>query len=366
MEFDDYKADLYEAWHLRILRVCWFFTAVVFITELAMFFVFVNSKTSPIIPGTYIVFRVVLPTLINIIISIIVSFICLDNRMQIPKKNWASCIALMIISSNISLFHYFFPAVILLPCVSIFISAIFADKKIINVTALFVGIFSSVAIFLWARENSSLELILLIANCAVYFIIIICCYLLSLFIMKSQQQQVNFIYDAYLKQQELIEEMNIEPMTRLYNKTAFESCMKLYIQKFYNKEFTPHLVLIDIDHFKTVNDVYGHNAGDVVLVRLAELIRGKMKGSRRAFRFGGDEMVLLFGPESLEQIKSIVEELRTDFKNTQYDFRPKEPITLSIGIAAYYKGLNEKSWFELADSTMYKSKTNGRDSVYIA
>ena len=136
MEFDDYKADLYEAWHLRILRVCWFFTAVVFITELAMFFVFVNSKTSPIIPGTYIVFRVVLPTLINIIISIIVSFICLDTRMQIPKKNWASCIALTLISSNISLFHYFFPAVILLPCVSIFISAIFADKKIINVTAL--------------------------------------------------------------------------------------------------------------------------------------------------------------------------------------------------------------------------------------
>ena len=168
MEFDDYKANLYEAWHFRILRVCWFFTAVVFITELAMFFVFVNSKTSPIIPGPYILFRVVLPTLINIIISVIVSFICFDTRMQIPKKNWASCIALMIISSNISLFHYFFPAVILLPCVSIFISAIFADKKIINVTALFVGIFSSVAIFLWARENSSLELILLIANCLFY------------------------------------------------------------------------------------------------------------------------------------------------------------------------------------------------------
>ncbi|MBQ5492243.1 MAG: GGDEF domain-containing protein [Treponema sp.] len=366
MEFDDYKADLYKAWHHRIQRVCWFFTAAVFITEVAMFFVFINSKTSPVLPGPFILQRVILPSLINIVISVIVSFIFYNRRLSTSKKNWSGCMALMVISSNIAISHFYFPAVLLLPCVSIFISAIFADKKLINTTALFVGLFSLAAILLWAKENSFMELSLLIANCTVYVIIIVCCYLLSLFIMKSQQQQVDFIFDAYKKQQELIEEMNIEPMTRLYNKTALDSCMKLYIQKFHNKEFTPHLVLLDIDLFKTVNDVYGHNAGDVVLVRLAELIRGKMKGSRRAFRFGGDEMVLLFGPESLEQIKEIVEELRTEFKNTQYDFRPEKPITLSIGIAAYYKGLNEKSWFELVDSTMYKSKTHGRDSVYIA
>ena len=77
-------------------------------------------------------------------------------------------------------------------------------------------------------------------------------------------------------------------------------------------------------------------------------------------------MVIVFGNESLDEIKDIIENIRNEFKSTRYNFHPDEPITLSVGCAPFYKGLNQKSWFELADAVMYKSKEGGRDTVSFA
>ena len=366
MEFEDYKKELFKRWHSRIQRVCWAMAISTLVLEVAVFVLYLKTDQFDISPAAYFLAWVLLPSLINFSFATIATYAVVSRNMSIKRKNYMVCFCFLVTLAVAAIFHNHFTMVLVFPCFAVLMSAVFSDKRLTLIITLGSFIALIPALYIWVGQNLSLNIVSLIISCVISVLVLAGFYFVARMMIRYNQEQVEFIYDAFTRQQELIEELNIEPMTKLYNKTALNDCLKLYIQKFLNKEFVPHLVLLDIDHFKTVNDVYGHNAGDTVLLRLSELIRSKMGGSRRAFRFGGDEMVLLFGNETLEQIKEIVEELRLAFKNTQYDFNPKDPITLSVGIAAYYKGLTEKSWFELVDSTMYKSKTEGRDKVYIA
>lgn len=128
------------------------------------------------------------------------------------------------------------------------------------------------------------------------------------------------------------------------------------------------LLLIDIDHFKQVNDLHGHDAGDRLLVTLSDLIRGSLPHGALAARLGGDEFVILLRGVSGAAAQALGQNLRESFaQQARAMFATPEPVSLSIGATLFDQPETELShWLKRADEALYASKRKGRDRMELA
>jgi diguanylate cyclase (GGDEF)-like protein len=121
------------------------------------------------------------------------------------------------------------------------------------------------------------------------------------------------------------------------------------------------LGVIDIDHFKSVNDNYGHLIGDEVLLLLSRLMRSRFRFHDRLYRFGGEEFVVLMRCGSEEDAHHAFERLRTGVE--RYPFPQVGHITVSVGFTEVKIGDTPSGAFERADKAVYYGKTHGRNQV---
>ncbi|BDR10201.1 GGDEF domain-containing protein [Comamonas thiooxydans] len=128
------------------------------------------------------------------------------------------------------------------------------------------------------------------------------------------------------------------------------------------------LLLIDIDHFKQVNDLHGHDAGDRLLVTLSDIIRGSLPHGALAARLGGDEFVILLRSVSGAAAQALGQNLRESFaQQARAMFATPEPVSLSIGATLFDQPETELShWLKRADEALYASKRKGRDRMELA
>ena len=125
------------------------------------------------------------------------------------------------------------------------------------------------------------------------------------------------------------------------------------------------LVVLDLDHFKDVNDQYGHAAGDAAIADLASILRFEMRRNDQVFRFGGEEFVALLELDGTEDLEAATERLRKAVRSSLRG--PGGRITISLGAAMLRE--QEKTWqdwFSRADAALYRAKSAGRDSYVIA
>lgn len=164
----------------------------------------------------------------------------------------------------------------------------------------------------------------------------------------------------------LQEEANTDGLTRCYNKTYFNNKLDLEVKKSKVTGNPLSLIIFDLDHFKKLNDNYGHDAGDYVLKEKAKLLRenGIRQGDVFA-RYGGEEFVVLLPNTQLKQAFIIAERLRQLIEKHEFTYDGKRlPVTASIGVADYRQGVNTGTdLFKRADSAVYKSKEGGRNTV---
>jgi two-component system cell cycle response regulator len=164
----------------------------------------------------------------------------------------------------------------------------------------------------------------------------------------------------------LHEEANTDGLTKCYNKTYFNNALETEVKKCKVTGKPLTLIIFDLDHFKKLNDNYGHDAGDYVLKEKARLIRenGIRQGDIFA-RYGGEEFCILLPNTNLKQGFEIAERLRALVAKHEFIYDGKRlPVTASIGIADYRMGVNNGTdLFKRADSAVYKSKEGGRNQV---
>ncbi len=164
----------------------------------------------------------------------------------------------------------------------------------------------------------------------------------------------------------LHEEANTDGLTKCYNKTYFNNALETEVKKSKVTGKPLTLIIFDLDHFKKLNDNYGHDAGDYVLREKAKIIRdnGIRQGDIFA-RYGGEEFCILLPNTNLKQGFEIAERLRVLVAKHEFVYDGKRlPVTASIGIADYRQGVNNGTdLFKRADSAVYKSKEGGRNQV---
>ena len=122
------------------------------------------------------------------------------------------------------------------------------------------------------------------------------------------------------------------------------------------------MALVDIDHFKAVNDVHGHAQGDVVLIELAAVLKAQFAGRGMAARYGGEEFVILLPDTPLAEAELQCEYLRQSVRRLPMGV----PVTISVGLAAHQAGESPTDTLHRADAALYRAKAEGRDRVVVA
>lgn len=170
--------------------------------------------------------------------------------------------------------------------------------------------------------------------------------------------------ERYRREQQIARLAARDPLTALYNRRALDlRAPRLLAQV--SPAQPGALLLIDIDNFKSVNDLLGHTAGDRLLIALSEMIRAVVPHGALAARLGGDEFVILLNTASTEQIVDLGSRLREQFfKLTSQTFATPEPVTLSIGANLFDQPpASLSALIEQGDTTLYETKRGGRDSI---
>ncbi len=150
-----------------------------------------------------------------------------------------------------------------------------------------------------------------------------------------------------------------DKLTGLNNRARFDELMTTHFAHVQRYNNTASLVLLDIDHFKQVNDTYGHLFGDQVLQQLGQLIRQRTRSVDTAARWGGEEFILLLPETDLEGALKYAEKLRMAVLHQ--DFQTHEPLSISLGVAEYRHDPSRSAWLQRADEALYAAKQDGRN-----
>ncbi len=167
-------------------------------------------------------------------------------------------------------------------------------------------------------------------------------------------------------EEQLKELSHQDTLTSLYNRRKLEMKLSKDIYNAHRYEHSLSLLMLDIDHFKNVNDTYGHQVGDDVLVAISKLLKELFRETDEAFRYGGEEFVVILQNTTLSEAKELAERLRKKVQETSINISNGDKISLTISIGVSNLTKQIKSGDELiniADARMYAAKKIGRNSV---
>ncbi len=168
--------------------------------------------------------------------------------------------------------------------------------------------------------------------------------------------------------EELTQEAMTDPLTGLYNRRFFDDALTREIAAAQRRRTPFSVAMLDIDHFKNVNDTWGHDAGDAVLQALARMLTKGVRGSDIAARYGGEEFALLLPDTTIAVAAERADVLRRELEAQPIDYEGRRiPITASFGIAQYGARASEPAAImKAADDAMYAAKGAGRNKVAVA
>lgn len=179
-----------------------------------------------------------------------------------------------------------------------------------------------------------------------------------------------YLYETqYTKSSELLHKMAFQdPLTSTQNRHAlkvfFDGVNQSSEERCHTEQEETRLLIIDIDHFKSVNDEFGHDVGDQVLVEIAELLQHCIH-SRYVYRIGGEEFLIILNNHSSTQAFEFAESIRKSVENAVFRTHQQNiKITVSIGIAQLKKGQTFREFLRVADKNLYSAKNEGRNLVH--
>lgn len=159
-----------------------------------------------------------------------------------------------------------------------------------------------------------------------------------------------------------------DTLTKLSNQGYWRECCHNEYKRHTRTQQPASLIMLDIDHFKSVNDTYGHPFGDEVIKGVAKCIKENMRETDIAGRYGGEEFTLILVDTELEPAKLVAERIRKSIESMRFNLNGEEiKVTASFGIAQITGNIpNYQSWIKMADLGLYISKDTGRNRVSIS
>ncbi len=180
----------------------------------------------------------------------------------------------------------------------------------------------------------------------------------------AHMEEEALVYRDHLEEQR--QKALIDPLTGLPNRAAWGERLDHEVGQWQQHGNTLLIAILDLDHFKRINDNYGHLAGDKVLKIIASVLRKNLRGSDFIARFGGEEFVLLMPGTSVAAGLKLAETLRAAIEACPFHFKGERvTITVSLGVSAFKVGERSDHVLKRADEALYRAKNAGRNRVEV-
>lgn len=307
---------------------------------------------------------IILPAIGLFALTFLADLFVRSPRFSLVMKEYISLTIFVIFSFYLSLTHDIARVLLASFILPIFASTIFLNVKITRWTfwisslaVLLVG----VKIYFSGKLDSNI-----IMQIFVVCFMFLCSYLLAKVLILYGRDNLKTLMHFDDKQQNMQEQLKLDPFTGLNNKKTFDDHLLRLMEECRNTQKFISLAIIDIDHFKSVNDLYGHGMGDRVILYLSEMLKKIQNENTQAFRIGGDEFSILFKGCRTEETYRTCEYLRTQMSSFPLRTADDKLVTLSCGIVCVDpENADLEMLKNAADSALYAAKANGRDQVVI-
>ncbi|MCI0506637.1 MAG: GGDEF domain-containing protein [Gammaproteobacteria bacterium] len=168
-----------------------------------------------------------------------------------------------------------------------------------------------------------------------------------------------------LQYQKAVKAAQMDALTGIYNRAAMDRSLEREVELSHRLDNQLSLLIVDVDHFKAINDNYGHSAGDAVLKSMVTCINDTMRVSDIMFRYGGEEFALILAGTGMDGARQVGERIRAAVAAYPFVYNGKEmDLTVSIGVASLGRRDSAKRLFNKADTALYQAKKAGRNQVH--
>ncbi|MEL4897093.1 GGDEF domain-containing protein [Crocosphaera sp. Alani8] len=162
-------------------------------------------------------------------------------------------------------------------------------------------------------------------------------------------------------EQDLEKLATIDELTGAFNRKKWEEMLNIEIERTHRNEQNLSLIIFDIDFFKSINDTYGHDTGDLVLREVVTTVKKEIRTLDFLCRIGGEEFAILCPDTNHNQVINLAERVRESIEN--YYFSQVDKVTISLGVSQFKTSDDKSKFIKRADLALYKSKRNGRNQV---
>lgn len=353
MKINEYLNNTYKKWLYFIVKSGLILSISIFCVNMfSLCICFYQHKEITL----NIIYKILILNIINFILMLISVYNI--NNLDIKTSERKVRLNYFLISVFPIVFYTNYPVLLILPFISIIFAAIFENLKDMR----FFYTASVLLIIYYFINNLSTE-ILEMANIIVAFILLNVIYKISKELYYMIREDNSYIKKILKKQNNLQKKLDIEPLTKLLNKRSLYRDLETIVKE--KNKFSPCLVMIDLDLFKRINDTYGHVNGDKALLALTKHLNKIESKNIKAYRFGGEEFIVVTRNLDISKVYSIIDKMRKNFGNIKHSYLNNESITFSAGICKYAGTSEISKWIEKSDEALYQAKTEGRNRVII-
>lgn len=347
--FDEHRKIFQTQWrniHFRIMLGC---CITMILCEVCSFFIFPIQEKYEISYSNYLLLYCLCPGCAYVFFILLTKIILLTQKLTDEVKTYIVSLGFSCSLLALCFFHDIFVSVYATSILALILTTIYNNKKLTITTAivLITGILCISILGHW--DEDTVKDFGYFVSVGVIILILICTTLISLIIINWGEKRYDQLSHQQKQITQLKQEISIDPLTGLQNRRS----LRQYID---SQTSRITFVMIDIDKFKPVNDVLGHDAGDKILSQLGTIINENLIKGLTAFRYGGDEFLLASVNNSLSTIENIALKIYDDF-NRILDADMKNLGTmLSIGIAENQKEEPVSATIKRADKALYSVK----------
>lgn len=357
------REDIIHNWRKKLFVICVFMAAFGTVLEVVIYLVDAGTSELFLPNRLYRIRFIYIPTTANLVVILITYFCLASKKLSSAAKNVWSCILIFFLCANMQILHYVYGSLSTLPVVAIMISSIFANRLL----TLWLSIASSITLGVNAAFSIT-ELRKddpwLLAEIALAYAVIWVSYVASRLLTSFIAEQIDAVINGRKRENKLIEEVKLDSLMGIGNRKSLSAYLDgLMTSQSLNNHC--YLMILDIDHFKDINDTYGHTCGDEVLLALSEILHRHCTDDTPAFRYGGDEIIIILKDYSIEKCSVFADTLLLEFRSLSFASMKDAHFTFSAGIAAYREGISMESWIHTADELLYQVKQNGRSRTRI-
>ena len=352
---------LYERWQNRLILTNITFVAAGFVCQLLGYGISMLTHTALTSPMEYVMDYLLLPLGCNLLVLLLGAILLRALRDSLFWSEFIPILQMGVILTIFALAYNQFSVLVGALCFALFIGAAF-DRVSGLLVALFFALYEAyqVQVFreAFSREHgipdpyASIEMVVAIVTILVAFFI-------SREFLKYQLRKIEILTEVHEKEVRLQAALDRDAKTGLYSATYFNNALD---QAVHQQPEVLFLMILDLDDFKSVNDRFGHVNGDVVLLRLADLMRDYFSEEECPSRFGGEEFAAIVRTGTMEEMIRRCDAFRKEFSSQIYPFT-SESITFSVGIASLEAGWEAHKFFDYADAALYQAKKQGKNCI---